>query len=71
MAAVRLVLGFIPLYTLSSLEIKSSVRRNNIELKAGLERSKKPLLGQHSDSKEGNRVFLILPDTVEKASEGI
>lgn len=51
--------------------IKSSVRGNNTELKVGLGRSKEPLLGQHSNSREGNTVFLILPDIVEKASEGI
>lgn len=47
------------------------MRGNNIELKVGLERSKEPLLGQHSNSGEGNTVFLILPDIVEKASERI
>lgn len=71
MPAVYHVLDFIPHYALASLKIKTSVRGNNIELKVGLERSKEPLWGQHSNRGEGNTVFLILPDNVEKVSEGI
>lgn len=70
MPAVDHILDFIPHYTLANLKIKSSVRRNNIDLKVGLKRSKEPLLGQYSNSREGNTVLLILPETVEKASEG-
>jgi len=47
------------------------VRGNNIQLKEGLERSKEPLLGQHSNGRKGNLVFVTVPDIVEKASEGI
>lgn len=42
-----------------------------MQLKEGLERSKEPLLGQHSNSRKGNMLFSILLGTVEKASEGL
>lgn len=41
-----------------------------MQLKEGLERSKDPLLAQHSNSRKGNTVFVILPDIVEKPVKG-